>query len=221
MAVAWTPRTPRAHFHQNALLSNPRDERDKEDNAPKSCTGQRMWPKQNENLADSFKLRDGNKILPTTTQWAPEVFRRESISLPIFFFFFFSPPVFCHLSTFTSLWMKKQFGRIDPFSQLFSCRADKDRKGWLKLLLINNNVKQEKKKKSWSESCMMEASFKLVLYVISITRGTKSIPHLVAQFCAQHSSSILYLKYLGLLKYYHLKHIQSESEVQFPVRAGE
>jgi len=37
----------------------------------------------------------------------------------------------------------------------------------------------------------------------------------------QHSSSILYLKYLGLLKHRHFKHIQSDKAVQFPVRAGE
>lgn len=144
MAAAWTQRTPRAHSHQNAFLSNPRDERDKEDNAPNLTLGRESDPNKMKIWQIHLSQEMGIKYSSPApfTLWAAEVFGRGNFSLPVIFYF----PGFGHLSTIRSLWMRNQFRSIAPFSQLFSCRADKDREGWLKLLWVNNNIKREGKK---------------------------------------------------------------------------
>jgi len=79
------------------LLSNPRDERDKDDNAPNLALGRERDP--NKMKIWQILSRDGNKMLPTTTKRAAGVFGRGSISLPIIYFFNLTR--FGHLSTFT------------------------------------------------------------------------------------------------------------------------
>lgn len=118
--------------------------------------------------------------------WAAEVFGRGHLSLPVISDF----EDFGHLSITRPFWMRNQFRSIEPFSQLFSGRADEDRKGWLKILLVNSKIRGGG---IWFVSCKTEGGFNLLPSVISLEG--RNLPH-----TWQHSSSILYLKYLDLVK---------------------